>query len=82
MGKFKSIHKKLMAFMGLGKAQLDKFLTGCLVLSFGIILAYIFSLFWVQGAIILTEPNKFILLGETVMSVFIVAFGVRLLLRT
>ena len=68
--------------MGLGKAQLNKFLTGCLVLSFGIILAYIFSLFWVQGTIILTEPNRYILLGETIMSVFIIAFGVRLLLRT
>ena len=82
MEKFRSIHKKLIAFMGLGKAQLKKLLTGCLVLSFGIILAYIFSLFWVQGAIILTEPNRYILLGETIMSVFIIAFGVRLLLRT
>jgi len=82
MGKFKSIHKMLIAFMGLGKAQLDKFLTGCLVLSFGIILAYIFSVFWVHGDIILTEPNKLILLSETIMSVAIIAFGVRLLLRT
>jgi len=72
----------LIDFMGLRKEQLNKFLTGCLVLSFGIILAYIFSLFWVQGTIILTEPNKLILLSETIMSVFIIAFGVRLFLRT
>jgi hypothetical protein len=82
MEKFISVHKKLLAFMGLGKIKLDKFLTGCLVLSFGIILTYIFSLFWVQGRIILIEPNKLILLSETIMSVLIVAFGVRLLLRT
>ena len=56
-------------------------LAGCLVLSFGIICAYIFSLFWIQGPIILTEPNKLVLFFETVMSLFIIVFGLGILVR-
>jgi hypothetical protein len=67
--------------MGLG-VKLQKLLAGCLVLAFGIILVYIFSLFWIQGPVILTEPNKLVLFGETIMSSCIIAFGVRLLIRT
>ncbi len=62
--------------------MLRTYLAGCLVLSFGIICAYIFSLFWIQGPVILTEPNKLILFIETIMSVFIICFGFRLLMRT
>ncbi len=62
--------------------KLRELLAGCLVLSFGILCAYIFSLFWIQGPVILTEPNKLILLGETIMSSFIIIFGVGLLIRT
>ena len=65
-----------------GWLKLRKFLAGCLVLSFGIMCAYIFSLFWIQGPVILTEPNKFILFGETIMSLFIIFFGLELFVRS
>jgi len=65
-----------------GWLKIRKLLAGCLVLSFGILCAYIFSLFWIQGPVILTEPNKLILFGETIMSFFIIVFGLDLFTRT
>ena len=56
-------------------------IAGCLVLSFGIICAYIFSLFWIQGSVIITEPNKLVLFFETIMSFFIILFGLGILVR-
>jgi hypothetical protein len=66
----------------IGWLKLRRILAGCLVISFGIICTYIFSLFWIQGPVIITEPNKFILLSETVMSLLIIAFGIELFART
>ena len=65
----------------IGWLKLRKFLAGCLVLSFGILCTYIFSLFWIQGPVILTEPNKLILFAETIMSLFIIVFGLNLFVR-
>lgn len=58
-----------------------KILAGCLIISFGILCAYIFTMFWVQEAVILIEPNKVILFGETALSVIIILLGLEILLR-
>ena len=55
--------------------------SGCLILSMGIILVYHFSLFWIVGGVIIEEPNRIILFFETLMSLAIIAFGLDLLLR-
>jgi len=61
---------------------LSKFISGCLVLAFGVTLIYHFALFWFQGPVIIEEPNRVFLSLETIMSFFIVLFGVGLLVRT
>ena len=55
--------------------------SGCLILSLGIILVYHFSLFWIVGSVIIEEPNKMILFFETLISLAIIAFGLDLLVR-
>ena len=57
-------------------------ISSCLVIALGIILIYHFMLFWIQGQVIIGEPNKIILLFETVMSVAIFVFGIERLVRT
>ena len=52
------------------------------MIALGIILIYHFMLFWIQGQVIIGEPNKIILLFETVMSVAIFVFGIERLVRT
>ena len=59
-----------------------KFISSALVLAFGLILVYHFILFWVEGSVIIGEPNKIVLLGETLISVVIIAFGVEGLVRS
>jgi len=60
---------------------LKRFVTACLVLSLGIILAYHFFLFWTTGQVLIEEPNKLILALESIMSVGIIAFGLEQLVR-
>lgn len=57
-----------------------KLLAGCLVLAFGIICVFIFTVFWIQTAISLMEPSKFVLVVENLMSWAIVVFGLWILL--
>ena len=54
----------------------------CLVISFGIILAMHFVLFWVFGGVFIYEDNKAVLLLETIMSVAILGFGIERLLSS
>ena len=58
-----------------------KFISSALVLAFGLALAYHFILFWVQGSVVIGEPNKLVLLGETIISLAIIVFGVEGLVR-
>ena len=60
---------------------LRKLVSSCLVLSMGIILAYHFYLFWTVGSVIIEEPNRVILLIESMISLAIIAFGLELLLQ-
>ena len=60
---------------------LRNLVSGCLVLSLGIILIYHFFLFWTRGSVIIEEPNRVILFLETMMSLAITAFGLDLLVR-
>jgi len=60
---------------------LKRFVTACLVLSLGIILAYHFFLFWTTGQVLIEEPNKLILSLESMMSLGIIAFGLEQLVR-
>ncbi len=53
-----------------------------LVLALGIILVVHFALFWMYGGVFIYEDNKVILTIETVMSVFILAFGIERLVAS
>jgi hypothetical protein len=69
-----------------GKSQgqtgaLKRFVTACLVLSLGVILAYHFFLFWTTGQVLIEEPNKLVLALESIMSLGIIAFGLEQLVR-
>ena len=57
-------------------------IASCLVIALGIILAYHFILFWMQGSVIIEEPNRIVLILETLMSFAIIAFGIERLVRT
>ena len=57
-------------------------IASCLVISLGIILVMHFILFWIYGGVFIYENNKIILLGETIMSVAIIGFGIERLLTT
>jgi len=57
-------------------------ISSSLVIALGIILIYHFILFWTQGRVIIEEPNKLILAGETVLSLVIVVFGIERLIRS
>ena len=61
---------------------MKKFISSALVLAFGLFLAYHFILFWVQGSVVIGEPNKIVLFGETLISLVIIAFGVEGLVRS
>ena len=61
---------------------MKKFISSALVLAFGLFLAYHFILFWVQGPVVIGEPNKIVLFGETLISLAIIAFGVEGLVRS
>jgi ACR3 family arsenite efflux pump ArsB len=55
--------------------------SSCLVIALGLILTYHFILFWIQGQVVIEEPNKIICLLETVMGFAVIAFGVERLVR-
>jgi hypothetical protein len=59
-----------------------RFMTACLVVSLGIILAYHFFLFWTTGQVLIEEPNKLVLALESIMSLGIIAFGLEQLVRS
>jgi hypothetical protein len=62
--------------------SLKRFITACLVLSLGIILAYHFFLFWTAGRVLIEEPNKIILGLESTLSLGIIVFGLEQLVRS
>ncbi len=64
-----------------GRRNFKQFISNVLVLSFGIGLAYHFLLFWINGYILIGEPNKVLLLLETAMSFLIIAFALERFLR-
>ena len=57
-------------------------IASCLVISLGIILVMHFILFWIYGGVFIYESNKIVLLGETIMSIAILGFGIERLLGT
>jgi hypothetical protein len=64
------------------QVSLKRFITACLVLSLGIILAYHFFLFWTVGRVLIEEPNKIILCLESTLSLGIIIFGLEQLVRS
>jgi len=57
------------------KSQLKSFISACLIISFGIILAYHFFMFWTAGSVIIGESNTYLLILESVVSVGIIGYG-------
>lgn len=67
---------------GYQERTLKRTISSILVLALGIILAYHFVLFWIQGHVIIAEPNKVALFLETLLSFGIIAFGIERVLRS
>ena len=70
------------AFIGGGGVSVRKVIASSLVIALGAVLLYIFSLFWLEGRLIIQEPNSIILSVETVMAFFILLFGIERLIRS
>jgi len=54
----------------------------CLVIAFGLVLIFHFTLLWIGGGIFIHEQNKIILALETIMSISIIGFGIERLIST
>jgi ACR3 family arsenite efflux pump ArsB len=61
--------------------SMKSIISSCLVIALGLILTYHFILFWIQGQVVIEEPNKIICFLETVMGFAVIAFGVERLVR-
>lgn len=59
-----------------------KIVANSLVVALGAILLCIFVLFWVEGSLIIQEPNKLVLAAETSMAFFIFIFGIERLIHS
>jgi ACR3 family arsenite efflux pump ArsB len=59
-----------------------KIVANSLVVALGAILLCIFVLFWVEGSLIIQEPNKLVLAAETSMAFFITIFGIERLIHS
>ena len=59
-----------------------KVIANSLVVTLGAILLCIFVLFWVEGSLIIQEPNKLVLGAETLMAFCIIIFGIERLIHS
>ncbi len=59
-----------------------KAVANSLVIALGVILLYVFILFWIEGRLIIQEPNKLILAAETLLASFIIIFGIERLIHS
>ena len=62
--------------------SIRKIIASSLVIALGAVLLYIFTLFWLEGRLIIQEPNSIVLTVETVMAFLIVLFGIERLIRS
>ena len=53
-----------------------------LVIALGLILLYVFVMFWLEGSFIIQESNRVVLAVETLMASFIVIFGIERLIHS
>jgi len=67
---------------GDGRVSIRKIIASSLVIALGAVLLYIFTLFWLEGRLIIQEPNSIVLAAETVMAFLILLFGIERLIRS
>jgi len=67
---------------GDGRVSIRKIIASSLVIALGAVLLYIFTLFWLEGRLIIQEPNSIVLTVETVMAFLILLFGIERLIRS
>jgi ACR3 family arsenite efflux pump ArsB len=63
-------------------SSMRKVIANSLVVALGAILLCIFVLFWVEGSLIIQEPNKLVLGAETLMAFSIIVFGIERLIHS